>query len=459
MKWQRFTSIVASATTAIIVGCGGGGGGGGIGGTGAANVSVGTITAFGSVWVNGVEYSTANATIKRDDNTVAQSGLRVGMVARVDGSIDDKVANSIVVSSAAKGRVEAVPTATQMIVMGQTIVVDSATNFENNLRPVLGDYVEVHGLVVGDGQISAGFIEKKGATLDTPPFAVKGLVKGHASGSTTFQIGTLTVTLGAGAVTNDMPSGSWNGLQVEVKGTACAGNPVCGTLTASKVEPEGVTGDIAKVEFEGFVTILNADGFNLGAQRVVITGTTVFDGGTAADVLVGSKVEVEGVLSAGVLTATKVSFRENVRLEGNVAAVDIATNTFTLTGVTGVTIEVNALTQLNGLSLGALTGSHIEVRGRPGTGNNVVATEVKNGSGGNANRVIVQATASAVSAPTVTLLGIVMNTNGATYQDSNEASITQAQFFAQAAPGKLIKVRGVLSGATVSWNDEVQLED
>jgi hypothetical protein len=250
-------------------------------------------------------------------------------------------------------------------------------------------------------------------------------------------------------------------LQVEVKGTACAGSPVCGTLTASKVEPEGVAGDIAKVEFEGFVTTLNADGFNLGAQRVVTTGATVFDGGTAADVVVGAKVEAEGVLSGGVLTATKVSLRENVRLEGNVGTVSTASNSFTLTGVTGVTIEVNALTEFSGITnLAALTaGSHIEVRGRPGAGNNVVATEVKAGGGGNANRVIVQAVATTVSAPNVTLLGITMNTTGATYKDTNDVAISANQFFAQAAPGKLIKVRGLLSGATVSWNDEVQLED
>ena len=471
MKLQWIKSAVARIATAIVVvGCGGGGGGGGIGGTGAPSVSIGTITDFGSVWVNGVEYNSDNATIKRDDDPIAFSasnplnrkgGLRKGMVARVDGSIDDKVANSVVVKSAAKGRVEATPTATQMVVMGQAIVLDSATNFEDGVRPGLGDYVDVHGLVVSDGTIAAGFVERK-APFDTPPFAVKGFVKNHTAGATTFQIGNLNVTLANGAVINDMPSGSWTGLAVEVKGTACAGNPVCGTLTASKVEPEGVGGDIAKVEFEGFVSALHVDGFNIGAQKVITNGSTTFDGGVAGDLVVGTKVEVEGVLVGGVLTASKVSFRENVRLEANVAAVSALTNTFTLTGLGGITVEVNALTEFSGFTPNGLSGlapgAHIEVRGRPGAGSNVIATEVKTG-GGNVDRVIVQAVASAVSRPSITLLGIVMDTTGATYKDIGDAVISADQFFARAGAGTLIKSRGRLSGGTVTWNDEVQLED
>ena len=460
LKW--FKSIAGLAVAAVIGACGGGGGGGGIGGTGGSNpdVSVGAITAFGSVWVNGVEFSSNGTTIKRDDNSVTQSELRVGMVARVDGSISNKTATTIVVKSAAKGRVEALPTSTQMVVMGQNVVIDSATQFENGVHPTVGDYVEVHGLVVADGVIAGGFVEKK-ATLDTPPFAVKGLVKNHTAGGTTFSIGALNVTLGAGAVMSDMPAGSWNGLQIEVKGATCAASPVCGTLTASKVEPEGVAGDVAKVEFEGFVTTLNADGFNLGAQKVVTTASTVYDGGVAGDVVIGTKVEVEGSVSAGVLTATKVSFRENVRIEANVAAVSLVNSNLTLVGLGGITVEVNALTRFSGApNLAALpAGTHIEVRGRPGVGNNVVATELKSGSG-NTNRVIVQAVASAVTQPNVTLLGIVINTSGiGSFKDIQDNPIPSAQFFAQAKPGTLIKVRGTLSGASVLWNDEAQLED
>jgi len=435
-------------------GGGGTGGGGGIGGTG---VSVGTISAFGSVWVNGVEFSSSGTTFKRDDQSVTQNELRVGMVARVDGSISAKTAASISVNSAAKGYVESVTGTTQMVLMGQTIVIDASTAIENGVRPAVGDYAEVHGLVVADGTIAAGFIEKK-LTPATPPFAVKGLVK-NQSGST-FTIGNLTVNA-AGAVTSNMPAGSWNGLQVEVKGTACAGQPVCATLTASKVEPADLQGNIAEAELEGFVSALNANGFNLGAQKVVTTASTVYRGGLASEIVVGSKLEVEGSVSAGVLTATKVSFRESVRFEALLATKN--GSSLTLTGLNGITIETNALTRFKNTTLAALnTGAYLRVRGRPGAGNSAIATEVEVQSGGNATRVILQSVATAVSAPNVTLLGIVANTSAISdnnFKDVNDAIIGRTAFFAAAAPGKLIKVRGTLSGSTVSWDQEIQLED
>ncbi len=288
-------------------------------------MSVGAITRFGSVWVNGVEFKSNTATIKIDDNPHPESDLRVGMVARVDGSISGASATTITVSSAAKGYVESV-NGNQMVVMGQTVISDGATTISNG--PIAaGNYVEVHGLVVSDGTISATYIEKK-ATQASPPFAVKGFVKAHNTTTNAFTVGALNITMGASPTLSDMPAGSWNGLQVEVKGTACAGNPpACGTLTASKVEPHGPRGTVAKVEVEGFVTsFASISSFTVGNQAVVTTASTVFQGGLATDLVAGTKVEVEGSLSAGVLTATKVSFRENIRFEANIESLNKGSN-------------------------------------------------------------------------------------------------------------------------------------
>src|SRR4026208_824476 len=52
----------------VLVACGGGGGGTGASPATGAAVSQGVITAKGSVFVNGVEYSTTGATIRVDDN-------------------------------------------------------------------------------------------------------------------------------------------------------------------------------------------------------------------------------------------------------------------------------------------------------------------------------------------------------------------------------------------------------
>ncbi len=240
------SALAAAAAVLTLVACGGGGSEGGIGGTGnggnttpAGDVAYGGITAFGSVWVNGVEYSTSGTTIRIDDNPGQESDLRVGMVVRVDGSVSGATATTITVDDAVKGFVEQVIDANRLVVMGQTVQVDSTTRFDNNVRPVQGDRVEVHGLIAGDGIISAGLCGTQDHGADTAvcrqghgqePQHREPDLPGRRAQWCSY----------AGADIGDQPAGSWNGVQVDVKGTACsAAAPVCGTLTASKVEPAG----------------------------------------------------------------------------------------------------------------------------------------------------------------------------------------------------------------------------
>ena len=474
MNIRQLRRALAATALLVMAACGGGGGadggiggtgGGGDGGIGGTGVSYGTITAFGSVWVNGVEFSSGSATIKIDDSPSTESALRVGMVVRVDGSIPNKTASSIAVDDAIKGRVEQVLDANRMLVMGQLMQIDNQTRFDNGVVPVAGDLVDVHGLVAGDGVIAASFIEKK-ASPANPPFAVKGTVKNHDTVAQTFQIGTLALRY-VGAVTNDMPAGSWNGRQVDVKGTACAGAPVCGTLTASKVEPAGAAvATAAQAEIEGIVSALSGTGFSIGNQAVVTTATTRYEGGVAGDIALGTKLEVEGSIAGGVLTAVKVSFRDAIRLEADVATVDTAAGTLTLAGLPGVTVSVNSLTEFKGgvTSLAGLQApNHLRIRGRLGAGGSVIATELERRSTSADTRVVLQAPASAV-APTnsVTLLGVVVHTStvaDADFRDVADASIGRAAFYTAARVGTLVKARGARSGAaSVVW-DQMELEN
>jgi cytoskeletal protein CcmA (bactofilin family) len=480
MKIQTYLRAVAAAMVGLVVACGGGGGGGagvgGISGTGgvvdggngggivSSGVAYGAITAFGSVWVNGVRYNTSAAGIRIDDQPRTESDLRIGMVVRVDGSISNQIAATVVVDDAIKGRVEQVLDANRWVVMGQTVQIDAQTRFENNATAAAGDWVEVHGLVAGDGVVAASFIERKAAPA-VPSYVVKGLVKNHNPAANTFQVGRLNVQYAA-ATRNDMPSGSWNGLQVDVKGSACAATPVCGTLTASKIEPAGVLlGSVNQAEIEGFVSAVSGSGFTLGNQTVLTNASTRYEGGVAADVLVGSKVEVEGTVSGGVLTATKVSLRDAIRLEGDVQAVNLATSTVTLMGLPGLSVQVNSNTELKG-GLSAVSslsvGNHLRVRGRLGSGNVAVATELERRSTSPDSRVILQAPVTALTAPTsLTLLGVVVNTSSVSDSDFkgvSDALLGRTAFFATVRVGTLVKVRGRLSGATVVW-DEVELED
>ena len=469
MNIRKLMTWLAGATVLVLAACGGGGSSGGIGGTGGGGiggtgVAYGAITAFGSVWVNGVEYSTSNTTFKTDDNPNgggSQNDLRIGMVVQVDGSISGATASTITVDESIKGFVEQVLDANRMVVMGQTVQIDNLTKFDNNVVPVQGDRVNVYGLVAGDGIVAASFVEKK-TTAPNPPFAVKGLVKNHNTTAQTFQVGSLTVQYSGTTVVSDMPAGTWNGLQVDVKGTACSAvAPVCGTLTASQVEPAGAKlSSASQGEIEGIVSAVTASGFTIGNQVVATTGSTRYEGGVFGDIAVGTKLEAEGSISGGVLTATKVSFRDAVRLEGDIAS--ISGGTLTLSGLPGVTVNVTSITELkNVASIGALAvGNHLRIRGKLGSNGAVGASQVEMRSTSPDTRVELQAPASAVTPETsVTLLGITVTTgNVSSYKNLSDTQISKAEFFTAAKVGTLIKARGTLSAGSVTWS-ELQLEN
>jgi len=469
MKITRL-AILALAVALTAAGCGGG-----TGGTG-ATTSFGTITAFGSVFVNGVEFSTAGSTIVLDDVPATQNDLRVGMVVTVSGSRSGTSgsATRIEVDDAVKGFVEAITDANHWTVMGQTVLVDDQTRFEDDIVivPALGDFVEVHGLVNADGVVAAGFIEKK--TAPFPAFEVKGFVKNHDDTSKTFQIGTLTVNY-AGATINDMPNPattSWNELLVEAKGSGslsdCAGNPVCGTLTAAKVEPNGPQmQDAAEFEIEGFVTSFTSPtDFVVGNQRVVTTGSTRFEGGLQSEIAVGVKLEVEGVLAGGILTASKIEFRDSIKLEADIATIDLGAGNLTLNGLPGITVTVNGLTEFKGGASSLnnlLVGNHVRIRGRLGSGTTVIASEIERISPD--TRVELQGTIDLIAGPSgsevVTILGVQVDTStvGFAFEDVDDNVINRAAFFAQAVVGTLVKARGdLVGGITVTWS-EMELED
>ena len=452
MKTSLFGLLLFGSLFAL-ASCGGGTGGAGVTG------SFGTITAFGSVFVNGVEFSTSGATIVLDGNPAAESNLRVGMVVTVSGPRSGSgSATRIEVDDAVKGFVEAKLDANHWTVMGQTVLVDDQTRFENNVQPGVGDFAEVHGLVVASGTISGSFIEKKNASF--PPFEVKGLVKNHNDAAKTFDIGALTVNYNSATI-RDMPNpagNAWNGLLVEAKGNTCATTPVCGTLTANKVEPNGPQmQDADEFEIEGFVTKINSPtDFVVGNQRVVTTASTLFEGGVAGDIAIGVKLEVEGVLAGGVLTASKVEFRDSIKIEADIDTV--GASSLTLRGLPGITVTVNSLTQFEGSVSGLnnlVAGDHVRIRGRASGSNTVIATEVEKRSPD--ARVELQGPIQSITGASpnqiVTILGVAVNTTGVVFEDVNRVT-----FFAQAMVGTLVKARGSLSGTTVTWS-EMELED
>lgn len=435
-------------------------------GSGSASAS-GTVTGFGSVFVNGKKYEANNVTVKIDDeserscsiNPNDSCGIKKGMIVTVNGSFNgaQHTAAAVRQKDAVEGLVQSVATdGLSLVVMGQTVLIDDATVFDNNVRPVGGDNVEVNGHIRPNGVIQATFIEKKLINI-TPE--VRGFVKNHTDGAKTFQIGALTVNY-ATAITTDMPppsSSNWNGLMVEVKGNVF--NATTTTLTATKIEPEnrGVGNQVDEFEVEGYVTqVLGAGNFFISNTQVETTGNTEFRGGTIDEIVVGAKLSVEGRWENGVLLAKHIKFHESVRLEGNIET--IGTNSFTLTGLPGITVTVNSQTELNNTSLAGLSsGDHVRVRGRLSGTNSMLATRVDLRSADNDTDL--QGPVQSITGSNLVILGVSVDISTiAQFESVSGSPMNRAAFLAEVRVNSLVKVKGKLNGTTVIWA-EAELED
>lgn len=320
------------ACSVLLAGCGGGTGGTGNvagGGTGGTGISHGTITGFGSVVVNGVHFDFDPAVVSINGGGSAggeTGGLEVGMVVRVHGEFNDDgisgTAAGIEYEDNLKGPIADITDAIgsesrTATVLGQTVIMDSATRFygfssNTPAGPTQGQVIELSGLIDEQGRLRATYVRKK---QDNWEPGLDLTIKGRVSALTdsTFMINLLTVSYGPGTNVHDVAGGSLsNGDYVKVQGDIAS----IDATSLDAVEIDGVSegldqSDVDKVEIEGYVTVITADGFNMGSQNVTVSGATQYSGACSnlGMIAAGTRLEAEGALVSGVLQATEVECR------------------------------------------------------------------------------------------------------------------------------------------------------
>lgn len=378
--WQRLGAwLLAVSTILPLAGCGGGGDGPvagngvGVGGTG---VVLGPVTGFGSIIVNGIRFDDSSASVLDDDGLTGT--VKLGMMVTVESGavtvadasgLASARATTIVAASEIKGPVTTKGTNT-LTVLGQTVTVDTSTIYDNlpsGLAGIVpGGLVEIYATPSGPGTWVATRIEGKSALAE---YKVSGLV-GSATNAT-FTLGGVTISYG---VLSARPQ---NGDRVRVKLDPASGP---GVYTATKISSAALTlSDGVRAELEGVVTdFASLASFKINGQPVDASGAavSVLNGPIAN----GQKVEVEGVVSQGVLVATKVERKlggAETRLFGQIQSANAADKTLV---VRGVTVVYDDNTELNDLTAEQLddVGTNLEVRGyQEPNGVRVLATRIK----------------------------------------------------------------------------------
>jgi len=438
-----------------------------------------TSRSTGAMTVNGVQLSTAAASVRIDGKAASEDALKKGMVVTVRGSFDARSGSAAEVESehAVEGRVDDKGT-DFVVVGGQRVHVDDSTEFDASHPAGLGsiavgDVVAVSG-VADDQGLRASRIDdsprQTGPAAGRDDLDLQGFVSGWQVG-TSFELRVTPdaaehwVVLVGGL---SLPAGFGNGARVEVHTLAAPTvgvAPVLGTLTASSVELEDhldAPDALGELELEGLVTSGAAASFVIDGVTVVTDGATRWELGAAADLAVGVKVEVEGrVDAAGVLHAARVSFRAGARITATVSAYDGVS-----LSVLGVHVQLPSYVRVDP-TLTLADGLRVEVRGTPNaSGTGLVALRIEQPSG-SAGRVFVRAVATARSnatpaAPSFTVLGFGVTTAGASFRGLQGEVLTAEAFYAAVEPGRTVVKARAASAADVSGTafaaDELELE-
>jgi hypothetical protein len=275
-----------------------------------------------------------------------------------------------------------------------TIKVTTSTTFAGGACGDLkvGATVNFAGTRQGDGSVLASRVSVKPATTQSDPpvegeGVVTALVSGTACPTLSFLIGPHTIkvttsTTFAGGACGDLKVGA----TVNFAGTRQGD----GSVLASRVSVRPATDSL--VEGEGVVTGLVSGtacptlSFLIGPYTITVTASTTYQGGTCADIKVGSRVNVYGTRQGdGSLLVTRLVLKpathaeEPVEGEATVTSVRAGTACpaleFTL--AERYVVKVTASTAYQGGTCADIkTGTKMHVRGTSGADGSVTASSV-----------------------------------------------------------------------------------
>lgn len=427
-------------------------------------VAVGAM-AKGSVKVNGVEFVTSpSTTITADDNPKPETFLDDGMTVKVKGTVNADgitgTAEKVAAVSEARGAIASKGTDT-LTVHGQTVLVDGGTFLAGGATSIAdlaqGENIEVHGGRDDAGVIHATRVEKLAAG------AVDNELRGAVSGktATTFNIGGQAITVNANTVLVPAGAAFADGDVVQVH---LNGNTATQITVENLDHPEFEPVEGKEFSFEGILKgFSQTSAFNVGSQQVQLDPNASIVGGVLTDLVDGMKVEAEGhtVTTGGVLTAEKITIKDDIRIETNAEVPGSAS-------VLGRTVTFTSGTRPAGLASGATitTGDGLRIRGfinRDGT--TITATRIDKVNAVALNKVIVQGPVKNITGNAFTIMGITISTDNNTIarpNDDRSVDNTQviplADFFSSlAADRTIVKAKGSFSGGTLTAT-EIELE-
>ena len=431
-------------------------------------VTVGTISGFGSVISNGIEFNTDSVTVMLDGQPGNLSDLRIGMMVSIRGTVNDETgaaaASAIHFSDDVEGPITSINTANNtLVVLGRTVLFDELTVFDNALFNNLaaGNMVQVSGHWRSQERIQATHIERKAnAYAAGMEMEVKGEISGLNIGTQHFNIGTQPCDYSA-AMLELGGADLANGLYVEVSSTSPISN---GDLLLDRIQARDHDRDRDQLcdsgcdfDLDGYVTMfVSTTEFEVDDSPVSTTAATVYVNGTADTLALDVRLAVIGTLDdAGVLIADRIVFHlpSLIEVEADIEAIDTTNATISVLGIVVTTNESTLFRDHGSVAVREFglddlaIGDRIELRAYL-DGNTVIATRLERDDADDG--VTLKALVELVAQPSVTLLGITVTSDQDTvFQNVAREIIDADEFFVLVDIDSLVKAEGTYDGTSI----------
>lgn len=370
------TGVLAPVAAAVIAGCGGGSNSStpdvpsSNNPTTPATVNVvGTVTGFGSVYVNGVRYAVNGDTVVnmedegevRGDDSPLALGMKVFVTA--EDTNGARVAQRIEYDDDVEGPIEGIipdaddPSIGVIVVNGLDITVDGSTVYDDDVGDNDGEPgIDIRDLAIGMVVEISGYPTEGGflATrvdreldddgndpevgrpdVDDDEIEIKGFVEAIADDNSSITVGGIVFLVDAGTEFDDglLLNDELIGRYVEVEADIVGDDYVAVEIEAEDdfdIDDDGDDDYEDEFEIEGVLQAVDTDS---EPDTITINGITIPIRDASAYVgLVGQIVEIEGEFyENGVLVIDEFELDEdeNVSVEDNVASIDIDAGSFT----------------------------------------------------------------------------------------------------------------------------------
>lgn len=212
----------------------------GVEGTGDTASAYGTVTGFGSIYVNGIHFDTTGAAIEIDGEPALEADLAIGMVVEVRGTYDETLKQGDALTVRADRLLLGTITdlnpydwsRKSIDLLGQRVYVSEQAAFSNTEFASLseGDAVSISGYIGSDGLIHASFIRHE--QPHNGRIEIEGYITELNTTSQTFAIRNQTVRYAEAEFVQGLASHLAAGARVEVRGQLLENN----TLQAASVQ-------------------------------------------------------------------------------------------------------------------------------------------------------------------------------------------------------------------------------